>query len=105
MTAAWTVIFTLLGACIGSFLNVCIDRLPVGGSLLRPPSRCDGCGRPLSFFENVPVIAYLALRGRCRTCGARIPLRVLAVEALTGSLFLVAFLRFALTPPFRVTAF
>lgn len=105
MTALWTVIFALLGFSIGSFLNVCIDRLPVGGSLLSPPSRCDGCGRRLSFFENVPVIAYLALKGRCRTCGVRIPRRVLLVEVLTGLLFLTAFLRFGLTPSFGVTAF
>jgi leader peptidase (prepilin peptidase)/N-methyltransferase len=105
MTALWTVIFTLFGVSIGSFLNVCIDRLPVGGSLLAPPSRCDGCGRHLSFYENVPIIAYLALKGRCRTCGVRIPLRVLIVEALTGLLFLIAFLRFGLTPAFGVTAF
>jgi leader peptidase (prepilin peptidase)/N-methyltransferase len=105
MTALWTVIFTLFGVSIGSFLNVCIDRLPVGGSLLHPPSRCDSCGRRLTFYENVPVISYLALGGRCRTCGARIPRRVLLVEVLTGLLFLVAFLRFGLTPAFGVTAF
>ena len=105
MTALWTVIFTLFGVSIGSFLNVCIDRLPVGGSLLSPPSRCDGCGRRLAWYENVPVIAYLVLGGRCRTCGVRIPRRVLAVEVLTGLVFLVAFLRFGLTPVFGVTAF
>ena len=105
MTVIWAVIFTLLGFSIGSFLNVCIDRLPVGGSLLAPPSHCDGCSRRLSFFENIPVLAYLILGGRCRTCGARIPRRVLFVEVLTGALFLVSFLRFGMTPSFGVTAF
>ena len=105
MTAAWTVIFTLFGISIGSFLNVCIDRLPRGGSLFAPPSHCDGCGRPLAFYENVPVISYLVLGGRCRTCGIRIPLRVFAVEGITGALFIVAFLRFDLTPVFGVTVF
>ncbi len=84
----------LLGAAIGSFLNVVIDRLPMERSLVTPPSACDHCQRRLSILELVPIISYLFLRGRCQTCGEKIPLRVLVVEAGTGILFLVCWLRF-----------
>lgn len=105
MTATWTVIFTLAGVSIGSFLNVCIDRLPGRRSLLSPPSRCDACGKRLAPLEMVPVLSYIFLRGRCRSCGASIPVRVLIVEVLTGIIFLAAFLRFGLTPAFSITVF
>ena len=97
--------FTILGFAIGSFLNVCVDRLPLNQSLLSPPSHCDGCKRRLGFFDLVPVISYLVLRGRCRYCGARIPIRVLLVELASGILFLLAFWRYGLTVQFGVTAF
>src|SRR4030042_5169126 len=105
MDITLTVIFTLAGLAIGSFLNVCIDRLPARQSLVRPPSHCDACGRGLSWYENVPLVSYLWLRGRCRTCNVRIPVRVLLVEALTGLLFLLAFQRYGLTPQFGITVF
>jgi leader peptidase (prepilin peptidase) / N-methyltransferase len=78
------VIYGLIGTTIGSFINVCIDRLPANQSLVAPPSHCDGCQRRLSLPDLVPVFSYLILRGRCRTCGARIPLRVLWVEIGCG---------------------
>ena len=81
------VLYGLLGAVIGSFLNVCIDRLPACRSLVRPPSHCPSCQRHLTPLELVPVISYLVLRGRCRTCRAEIPWRVPLVEALTAALF------------------
>src|SRR3990170_5508725 len=87
----------VVGAVIGSFLNVCIDRLPRGESLLAPPSHCDACGRRLDPLELVPVLSYLAARGRCRTCRTLIPRRVLWVEGGTGLLFLLVYLRFAST--------
>ena len=59
-----------IGLAIGSFLNVCIYRLPRGESVVSPPSRCPSCGRGLRWFENVPVLGYLLLGGRCRTCRA-----------------------------------
>jgi leader peptidase (prepilin peptidase) / N-methyltransferase len=99
------IIVILFGACIGSFLNVCIDRLPLDKSLLRPGSHCDGCGRKLKAWENIPVISYLVLGGKCRSCGARIPWRVLLVEVLTALIFALAWQKFGLTPPFFVTAF
>jgi leader peptidase (prepilin peptidase)/N-methyltransferase len=84
----------VLGAAVGSFLNVCIDRLPGGGSLIDPPSHCDACGRRLTWIDLVPILSYLALRGRCRVCRAPIPLRVLAVEVGTALLFLLVDVRF-----------
>jgi leader peptidase (prepilin peptidase) / N-methyltransferase len=105
MTVLLTVIFTLLGLAVGSFLNVCIDRLPARRSLAYPPSQCDSCQHPLSPLDNVPLLGYFWLRGRCRYCGAAIPRRVPLVEALTGILFFLAFWRFGLTATFAVTAF
>ncbi|UCC60467.1 MAG: prepilin peptidase [Dehalococcoidia bacterium] len=79
--------FALLGLSVGSFLNLCIDRLPRGGSIVSPPSHCDNCGRRLRPLELVPVLSYLLLRGRCRYCGAGIPIRVLIVELASGTLY------------------
>ncbi|MBA3261162.1 MAG: prepilin peptidase [Thermoleophilaceae bacterium] len=79
----------LLGALIGSFLNVVIHRLPRGDSVLTPGSRCPSCGEPLRAFDNVPVLSWLLLRGRCRSCGTRISARYPAVELLTATGFAV----------------
>lgn len=79
--------FVLLGMAIGSFLNVVADRLPWGGSLLSPPSQCPNCSHHLSPLELIPVASYFWLRGRCRHCGSRIPVRVLIVELTTGAVF------------------
>ena len=84
------VIFGFIGTSVGSFLNVCADRLPAGKSIISPPSHCDGCGKRLSGLELIPVFSYIVLRGRCRSCGIKIPLRVLWVEL--GSGLLTAFL-------------
>lgn len=70
-----------LGAAVGSFLNVCIWRLPRGESVLRPRSRCPNCGTPIAARDNVPVLGWLALRGRCRSCAWPIPARYPLVEA------------------------
>jgi leader peptidase (prepilin peptidase)/N-methyltransferase len=85
--SALLVVVAIFGAVVGSFLNVCIYRLPLGRSVVWPASACARCGRPLSWFENVPVVSYLALRGRCRTCGERISIRYPIVEALTAAMF------------------
>jgi leader peptidase (prepilin peptidase)/N-methyltransferase len=79
-----------LGAVIGSFLNVVIVRLPRGGSLIRPGSHCIACGKPILWFDNIPVLSFLWLRGRCRQCEAPISWRYPVVEAMTGLLFGVA---------------
>ena len=99
------ILVILFGIVIGSFLNVCIDRLPARKSLLSPPSHCDGCQKRLTALDMIPVISYLVLRGRCRHCGARIPKRVLIVEALTGAIFALAFWRFGVEPEFFITIF
>jgi len=75
------------GAVIGSFLNVCIYRLPRGISVVWPASQCPRCGRQLSWFENIPIVSYLVLRGRCRTCRAHISVRYPIVEAITCAMF------------------
>ncbi len=87
-----TIIFlAILGAAVGSFLNVCIDRLPRRQSLLRPPSHCDGCEVRLRWVEVLPIISFLALRGRCRYCHVNIPWRSPLVEIfMTASFGLLA---------------
>jgi leader peptidase (prepilin peptidase)/N-methyltransferase len=82
------------GLIVGSFLNVCAYRLPLGQSVVRPRSRCRDCGRQLGWADNIPVLSYLALRGRCRSCGARISWAYPAVEAATAAIFLGAALQF-----------
>ena len=88
----------MFGLVVGSFLNVCIYRIPRGESLVAPRSRCPGCGAPVRARDNIPLVSYLLLRGRCRSCAARISPQYPAVEALTAALFVAALGRFGLTP-------
>ena len=81
----------VFGACIGSFLNVCIYRLPLGQSVVFEPSHCTGCGRRLGVRDLVPLISYLLLKGRCRYCAALISARYPLVELLTALLFVAAY--------------
>jgi leader peptidase (prepilin peptidase)/N-methyltransferase len=78
----------LVGLIIGSFLNVCIVRLPHGLSIVTPPSQCPRCKQPIKFYDNIPVISYLLLRGKCRTCGLPISWRYPLVELLNGMAYL-----------------
>jgi len=78
------------GAIVGSFLNVCIYRLPRGRSVVWPASACGACGRELAWFENVPIVSWIVLRARCRTCRAPISWRYPIVEALTALMFALA---------------
>ena len=87
----------VVGLCVGSFLNVCIYRLPRGASLLKPRSRCPGCDYQLTWYDNIPVLSYLVLLGRCRRCRARINLRYPVVELLTAVVFLLHYWAFGLT--------
>jgi leader peptidase (prepilin peptidase)/N-methyltransferase len=93
MAMGFATAFTL-GACIGSFLNVVIYRLPAGLSLIHPPSRCPQCMHPLGVTENVPVFGWLWLRGCCRWCKTKISSRYPIIEAVTGLVFVVVFWRF-----------
>jgi len=77
----------LFGALIGSFLNVCIHRLPRGASIVWPASACPGCRRELSWFENVPIVSYAFLGGRCRSCKMAISMQYPLIEALTAAGF------------------
>ena len=79
--------FTFLGACIGSFLNVVLYRLPRGESLIHPGSHCPGCGHPIRWYHNVPVLGWLMLRGRCYDCKAKISARYPLVEATVAVVF------------------
>ncbi|MCC6849144.1 MAG: prepilin peptidase [Deltaproteobacteria bacterium] len=92
-------VFTF-GAIIGSFLNVCIARLPDGRSVARPPSHCPKCRAFLAWYDNVPVLSYLLLAGRCRACHVRISAIYPAVEVLTGALAIALFLRLGPTLAF-----
>lgn len=85
-TALIAVITFLFGTMVGSFLNVCIARIPNGESVVRPPSHCPKCKKSIPFYDNIPILSYLVLRGRCRSCGERISPRYLFVEVLMGSL-------------------
>ena len=91
------VAFAWLGLAVGSFLNVCIHRIPRGGSIVSPPSRCPGCGYQLRWFDNIPVVSWVVLRGRCRSCRAPISLRYPIVELLTMAMFLLHWWMFGWT--------
>ena len=89
------VIFALVafGLVTGSFLNVCIYRMPLGKSIVTPRSACPSCGTPIRSLDNMPVLSYLILRGKCRACGAHISMRYPLVEALNAALFVLVYLR------------
>jgi len=83
----------LVGACVGSFLNVCIYRWPEGLSVVRPRSRCPSCETPIRARDNIPVLGWLLLRGKCRECGTRISIQYPLIELTTASLWVAAVLR------------
>ena len=85
------------GLLFGSFLNVCIYRLPRGLSVVWPGSACPKCSAPINFYDNIPVLSWLILRGRCRRCNQSISIRYMLVELLTGAMFLACYARFGLS--------
>jgi leader peptidase (prepilin peptidase)/N-methyltransferase len=95
LVAAWIVFLLVmlffLGSTVGSFLNVCIVRLPQGRSLIRPASSCGQCGKPIRFQDNIPLLSYWLLRGRCRACGAPFSMRYFWIELLTGLVFVLIY--------------
>lgn len=92
----------LLGAAIGSFLNVCIYRLPLGESIVFPASHCPACGTRIRPWDNIPLLSFLLLGGKCRSCRAAISFRYPLVELLNGLLTLALFLKFGPSPTFLV---
>src|SRR5687768_13805457 len=86
----------VLGACIGSFLNVVIYRLPLGQSVVSPPSRCPNCSYRLKWYDNLPIIGWVLLGGRCRQCKNPISIQYPIVELITAVLFIIVV---GLTPP------
>jgi leader peptidase (prepilin peptidase)/N-methyltransferase len=91
--------YAVLGLVIGSFLNVCIYRIPLGKSIVRPRSSCTRCGGQIPFYDNIPVLSWILLRGKCRFCGVAISIQYPFVELLTGAAFLVCGLQWNFTPP------
>ena len=104
MQIVWIVVAALLGIAVGSFLNVVIDRLPTGKSLLFPASHCVSCHRRLAIKDLIPVFSYLWLHGRCRYCQAPIPQRLLWVEIGTGILFAYLYWHYGLGAELAVVA-
>ena len=92
----------VFGMVVGSFLNVCICRMPKNESVVSPPSHCPGCSYQIRWYDNIPLVSYLLLRGKCRGCGAHISLQYPLVELLNGVLTLLLFLRFGPTLAFAV---
>lgn len=88
----------IVGAVVGSFLNVCIYRLPKGESVVRPPSACPQCGQGLPWFDNIPIVSYVLLGGRCRGCRQRISIRYPTVELLTALIFVGGWVVYGPTP-------
>ena len=90
------ILVILFGLIIGSFLNVCIHRLPLDQSIVKPRSRCPACETPIAWYDNIPIFSYLLLRAKCRNCGVRIPVRYPMVEASTALISWLVFYRFGL---------
>ncbi len=90
----WSLVAFVLGSMVGSFLNVCIHRLPLGESVVSPPSHCPHCKYCIPWYLNVPLVTWLYLRGKCRNCGAPISIRYFLVELLTAVTFLSCWLAF-----------
>ncbi len=90
--------FFVFGAVVGSFLNVVIIRVPLGESLVHPPSRCLHCGSPVKFYDNIPILSYFLLGGKCRVCRDPISFRYPLIEAITACLSVGLYLTFGLSP-------
>jgi leader peptidase (prepilin peptidase) / N-methyltransferase len=92
----------LFGAVVGSFLNVCIVRIPNGDSIVYPPSHCPGCKNPIRFYDNIPLVSYIVLRGRCRSCSAGISPRYFFIELLMACLAAALYYQFGFSLAFLV---
>jgi len=101
----WPVAIAVLGLFIGSFLNVCIHRIPRSESIMWPASHCPVCNNPIKPWDNIPLVSYILLGGRCRSCSAKISLRYPVVETLSALLALSMLYRFGLTVSFGIYYF
>lgn len=97
MDSVTAVIIFVFGACIGSFLNVCIYRLPINLSVVTPASSCTTCGNPIRFYDNIPIISYILLKGKCRNCGAGFSAKYPFIEFLAGLMAVLSWAYFGLT--------
>jgi len=97
METAYLIVALVFGTVIGSFLNVVAWRVPRGESIIRPGSRCPSCGKPIKFFDNIPVLSWFILGGKCRSCGAGFSLRYAVVELITGLFFAGIAMEFGMT--------
>ncbi len=101
----WNVFSFILGAIVGSFLNVCIFRIPEGESIVKPLSRCPQCKNPIRFYDNIPIISFLILKGKCRDCGQKISWQYPIVELITGILCLFLYREFGFSLMFLIFFF
>jgi len=92
----FSIIVFILGTCIGSFANVCVYRLPLGRSVVRPRSHCPDCDSLIGWFDNIPLLSFILLGGKCRACKGRISRRYFLIEMLTGGLFLIVWLQYGI---------
>ncbi|MCX8082502.1 MAG: prepilin peptidase [bacterium] len=99
------ILIFILGLAFGSFANVVIYRLPKGKSIIYPGSQCPSCGKNILWYDNIPLLSYLLLKGKCRFCKAKISCRYFVVELITGLLFLSLYLKFGLTVNLLIYAF
>lgn len=95
----------ILGAVIGSFLNVCIYRVPQGLSIIRPASRCTSCGTPIKVYDNIPILSYVLLLGKCRKCGAKLSVRYPLVEVLNAALYVLVLATFGSNSPWILVGY
>lgn len=95
-----TIFSFLFGLILGSFLNVCIYRIPLYKSIINPPSSCPECGEKIRFYDNIPVISYILLLGKCRTCRKPVSLRYPAIELITALLSTALFMKYGLGPQY-----
>ncbi len=101
----WSLVFFAFGSIVGSFLNVCIYRMPLDLSVVNPPSHCPKCKYSIPFYLNVPLVTWLSLRGRCKNCGLPISPRYFIVELFTGLMFLACWLQFGHAAPWHALAY
>ena len=100
MDSIWTLFAFIFRLVLGSFLNVCIYRIPIKKSIVTPPSSCPHCDRRIKFYDNIPLLSYAFLLGKCRYCRNSVSLRYPVVELITGLLSVALFLRYQLSPEY-----